>query len=130
MTSSIFDMFDMSGTTIILDDERRWVDITWVELPFSLCSYARTPKEFIRLVVKSELITWVSFDHDLAWYNNQGKDVTGYDCLKWLCRHLDRNPSKPIPKAYFHSKNPVGVDNMRNYWDNWLNTQPEWRVRL
>ncbi len=116
------------GTGIILDDERSWSSITWVDLRFTK-NIVRNPKEFIRKVTEAELVTWVSFDHDLGWHNNP-KEVTGYDCLKWLCRHLDRNPSKPIPKVYFHSKNPVGVDNMRNYWNDWLNTQPEERVRL
>jgi len=65
-------------------------------------------------------VAWVSFDHDLAWYNKDGRDITGYDCLKWMCRYLDRHPEVKIPQVFFHSKNPIGVANMKGYWYNWL----------
>jgi hypothetical protein len=114
---------------IILDDERYYEQITWVALPENYY-IVRNPVDFIFQVRLPFIIPWVSFDHDLGWFNKEGREVKGYQCIKWPCRHLDRNPSKPIPKVYFHSKNPIGVDDMRFYWNNWLKTQPEERVRL
>ncbi|RTL04113.1 hypothetical protein EKK58_11250 [Candidatus Dependentiae bacterium] len=113
---------------LILDDERTYSDITWVEYPktSNIC-VTRSPIDFIWYMrnipafTTEDFITWVSFDHDLAWYNKSGRDITGYDCLKWLCRYLDRHPDKTIPQVFFHSKNPIGVANMKGYWYNWVN---------
>lgn len=108
---------------LILDDERLCSDITWMKYPhMRATAVVRNPKDFIRYIITDlDIIDWVSFDHDLAWYNKNGRDITGYDCLKWLCRYLDRHPDKPIPQVFFHSKNPIGVANMKGYWYNWLN---------
>lgn len=106
---------------LILDDERFYDDITWVDYPdWQFVLHVCNPKAFIWHIAFYEDWDAISFDHDLAWTNSAGKDVTGYDCLKWLCRYLDRHPEVKIPEAFFHSKNPVGVTNMKGYWYNWL----------
>lgn len=110
---------------LILDDERVYSDITWVVLPDGwkvMPLIVRTPKDFIKHI-RLFSFSYISFDHDLAWYNKSGRDITGYDCLKWLCRYLDRHPDKTIPQVFFHSKNPIGVANMKGYWYNWLNNR-------
>lgn len=106
---------------LILDDERLYSDITWVAYPSEDFIIVRNPIAFIGHMKYLDEVAWVSFDHDLAWYNKSGRDITGYDCLKWLCRYLDRHPDKTIPQVFFHSKNPIGVANMKGYWYNWVN---------
>ena len=79
----------------------------------------------------------ISFDHDLAdehyikMLNQENNDFgysykekTGYDCLKWLIKHLDgqqinNNRIKKI-KFLFHTANPIGRENMENYYKNWM----------
>ncbi len=115
---------------LILDDERFIDTITWVSYPDTdgHCCLVRNPLEFISSVRSLVDIVYISFDHDLAWYNKAGRDITGYDCLKWMCRYLDRHPEVKIPQVFFHSKNPIGVANMKGYWYNWLHTQPTERI--
>ena len=68
------------------------------------------------------IITHVSFDHDIDSYNNDGTEVTGYDCVKWLCDYiLDNNLDISNLDIRFHTANPVGKENMASYWDNFKN---------
>ena len=58
------------------------------------------------------IITHISFDSD-------GNEVTGYDCVKWLCDYIQDN-SLDISNLTlnFHTANPVGKENMETYWKN------------
>ena len=64
-------------------------------------------------------ITHISFDHDIDSYDKSGNEVTGYDCLKWLCDYiLDNNIDINNLTILFHTANPVGKVNMNCYWNN------------
>ena len=61
----------------------------------------------------------VSFDHDISSYDDDGTEVTGYDCVKWLCDYiLDNDLDIANLTLKFHTANPVGRLNMMCYWSN------------
>ena len=65
------------------------------------------------------IITHLSFDHDIDSYGDDGTEVTGYDCVKWLCDYiLDNDIDVSNLKLLFHTANPVGRMNMMCYWAN------------
>lgn len=109
---------------IFIDDERDLEAAFWMVYPEGIewtilnnDDDKNCAKKFLELlpdVIKN--VDVMSFDHDLHSYigNNE---VTGYDLLKRmidLCLELDVQ----IPECYFHSKNPVGIKNMRQYYEN------------
>ena len=64
----------------------------------------------------------ISFDNDLANFDSDGTEVTGYDCVKWLCDYiLDNNMDVSNLKLLFHTANVVGKENMETYWLNFQN---------
>ena len=65
------------------------------------------------------IITHISFDHDIDSYDENGNEVTGYNCLKWLCDYiLDNDVDINNLKLLFHTANPIGKVNMMCYWSN------------
>ena len=58
-------------------------------------------------LVKTGLVTWISFDHDL------GTDLTGYDVAK-LIEELVYLGEIRCPQWQVHSANPVGVRNIKS----------------
>lgn len=62
---------------------------------------------------------WIDFDHDL------GVGPTGYDFAKFLIeKDLDSPGFIPVEFGYYvHSQNPVGVRNIRNILDSYLETR-------
>ena len=66
--------------------------------------------------------TLISFDHDINDYDKNGVEITGYDCLKWLCDYIQDNELDISNlKLNFHTANPVGKENMQTYWQNFKN---------
>lgn len=67
---------------------------------------------------------FISFDHDIASYDEYGFEVTGYDLAKWIVnRDLDMNGTF-IPENFewnVHSANPTGRDNIDKYLFNYMN---------
>ena len=64
----------------------------------------------------------ISFDNDLANFDSDGNEMTGYAVLKWLCNYiLDNNLDVSNLTLNFHTANPVGRVNMESYWNNFKN---------
>ena len=64
-------------------------------------------------------ITVISFDHDIDSYDENENELTGYDCLKYLCDYIqDTNMNIDNLELRFHTANPVGKENMICYWNN------------
>ena len=60
-----------------------------------------------------------SFDHDLADFDSDGNELSGYSCVKWLCGYIeDNNLDIANLELKFHTANPVGQVNMASYWNN------------
>jgi len=101
---------------LFLDDERIPSSASWMSYPSNVSwDIVRNSEDFME-AVKSKQYDIISFDHDIQdWVD--GKEVTGYDCLKQYC-YMGMSGSEP--EMYFHSQNPVGRNNMRLYWMNYL----------
>lgn len=87
-----------------LDDLRDAPDDTWV-----VC---RTPEDFAKVLHGIEVITVISFDHDLGYVDDFGDEVSGYTCARWLEKKLRSDATYPVPEMRVHSMNPVGVRNI------------------
>ena len=84
--------------TLLIDDMRN-IDVTRV---------ARTFDEGIEALKEGGWDT-LFLDHDLASYDSEGKEKTGYDVMCWL----EANPEH-LPKSIkIVSSNPVGRRNMQ-----------------
>ena len=83
----------------------------------------RNYTEFISALEKHFLdLEIISFDHDIDSYDEYGNELTGYDCVKYLCNYIQNNSlDSSRLRLNFHSANPVGKENMRTYWQNFKN---------
>lgn len=71
----------------------------------------RNPIEFKELISKKfEQILMISMDHDLGFWDDTGKEVTGYDLIRWL----ESEFGTVHFKIKVHSANPVGKTRMEN----------------
>jgi hypothetical protein len=117
---------------LFLDDERKPMDVVWINLPLVNWIIVRNYNEFIRIIIESGLPERVSFDHDLAMEHYPGgmgiyegdpriktikldydsyKEKTGYHCALFLVNYcIDHN--LPLPTYYIHTLNPVGRMNI------------------
>jgi hypothetical protein len=86
--------------------------------------------EFIRYIQVNDIPKVISFDHDLTnehydtlnktdfisldeYYTSSNREMTGYDCAKWLKEYCDLH-EYPLPKILCHSMNPIGKQNILN----------------
>ena len=102
---------------LYLDDIRHPIQSGYNNNNWIVC---RNDKTFKNMFTSFErIITDISFDHDIHSYDDNGNEVTGYDCIKWLCDYiLDNDVDISELKILFHTANPVGRLNMVCYWNN------------
>ena len=106
---------------LFLDDERVPQDVTWINYPESIdWTVVRSYDEFFHEFYR-ETFRVFSFDHDIQDFNHRGVELTGYIVLKamldtFLTTHhgLFTFPEQ----VFFHTKNPIGKENMEAYWNN------------
>ncbi len=102
---------------LYLDDIRNPHQSGYKDDEWIVCRNDKTFKDMFMSF--DSIITHISFDNDLANFDSDGNEVTGYDCLKWLCDYiLDSNIDVDNLKLLFHTANPVGKTNMMCYWNN------------
>lgn len=102
---------------LYLDDIRNPHQSGYNNSEWIVCRNDKTFKDMFMSF--DSIITHISFDNDLANFDSDGNEVTGYDCLKWLCDYiLDSNIDVDNLKLLFHTANPVGKTNMMCYWNN------------
>jgi hypothetical protein len=70
----------------------------------------KTPSEAIVLLQSSQ-VEEISLDHDLAIFDDQGRETTGYALLEWVEREVVLNEFVP-PKLACHSANPPARQRM------------------
>jgi hypothetical protein len=103
-------------------------------------SVVRNYDEFIKSVEKQGIPAIVSFDHDLGfehydlhgstdfltweeYYISGDREMTGYDCAKWLCDYCLENKVL-FPDYIVHSANTIGTANIKAYIANFLKHNP------
>jgi hypothetical protein len=104
---------------LFLDDERNPQDVTWIKYPLDMSwEIVRTYREFEDALLLSNYDI-VSFDHDIQDFTGQGEERTGYTCfLRMLDFVMDGGIL--LPEVLVHSQNPVGAENIRKHYTNYL----------
>jgi hypothetical protein len=120
-------------TLLFLDDYRNPYDKKMDWLVFSPIGrnvkiiWVTSYQEFVDNITFNGLPDGICFDHDLAdehydiynytdltleeYYHTNDREMTGYDCAKWLVEYcMDNN--KEIPPYNIQSANPVGKENI------------------
>ncbi len=88
-----------------------WIDdIRNPPAELSGCDVARSYQAALQLLEKN-IYSTIYLDHDLASFEADGREKTGYDIVLYLVqRKMD---GLPVPKNYhLLTANPVGYDNM------------------
>jgi hypothetical protein len=121
---------------LFLDDYRKPIDVTWLELPMVEWIIVKNYDQFVQTICSLGMPKRITFDHDLAdehypWtpenqeaYKNtkdpliipynKYKEKTGYECVKWLVNYcMERGHS--FPEYYVHTMNPIGKQNIISY---------------
>lgn len=107
---------------IFLDDERIPTDVTWIQYPEISWAIVRDDIEFTKTFKKFVELGKpfvVSFDHDLQLID--GDEITGYTILKSMIEYMMDNDVNVDIQCFFHTQNPIGKANMKQYWENYLN---------
>ena len=105
---------------IYLDDVRMPSQSGYKDSEWIVCKNDKTFKDMFTSF--ASIVTHISFDHDLSDFDSDGNEVTGYDCVKWLCDYIqDNNLDISNLRLNFHTANPVGKENMEVYWRNFQN---------
>ena len=110
---------------LYLDDIRHPHQSGYQDNEWIVCRNDKTFKDMFMSF--DSIITHISFDHDIDSYNDDGTEVTGYDCVKWLCDYIqDNNIDISKLTILTHTANVVGKENMKAYWDNFKNYYTEY----
>ena len=102
---------------LYLDDIRHPHQSGYQDSGWIACRNDKTFKDMFTSF--DSVITHISFDHAIDSYNDDGTEVTGYNCVKWLCDYIqDNNLDISNLTLNFHTANVVGKENMMCYWAN------------
>jgi hypothetical protein len=111
-----------------MDDVRKYTKLP--DVPNEEWTIVRSYSEFVEVINKFGLPTFVSFDHDLGTshygHGLNGDDIpydsytekTGYDAAKWLVEYC-MNKGVKHPPYMVHSMNPVGKLNIESYIESY-----------
>lgn len=79
---------------------------------------ARNYEEAIKLLTENRY-KYLSLDHDIASYDESGREMTGYDIALWLAERRTHRGFVPL-YITVHSSNPPGVKNIQGVIDRYL----------
>ena len=109
---------------LYLDDIRNPHQSGYKDDEWIVCRNDKTFKDMFMSF--DSVITHISFDNDIASYDDNGDEVTGYTLVKWLCDYvLDNNLDISNLTLKFHTANIVGEENMMCYWRNFKDCYEE-----
>ena len=113
------------GIKIYLDDKKkeegRDPSITYPKDSPDFWYRAYNYAEFCDLIKSKGVddIDFISFDHDLADFDEDGNEKTGMDCAKFLANYCMDHGWVDIPLYNVHSDNPVGAQNITSYLESY-----------
>ncbi|ASU00453.1 hypothetical protein [Aeromonas phage AS-zj] len=105
---------------IFIDDIRNPSDVGWVHYdPDIQWTIVRTYSDFKDEIRTNGIPKYISFDHDLADYDEDGIEYTGLSCAKYLV-DIAQYDNKELPEyIYYHTQNPIGKDNIKGYIESY-----------
>lgn len=95
---------------LYVDDERS-IPAGW--------DFARSYDDAITKLSSNEY-DHVSLDHDIASYNKDGREMTGYDIALWLAERKITESGYVPPVVTCHSANPAGRKNIESVIKRYL----------
>lgn len=84
------------------------------------CTVIRTYDDLVNHVMIHGIPEFISFDHDLADFDENGNERTGYDVAKFLIGYMMDNNIQVRFEYVVHSANPVGRNNIISYIENYF----------
>lgn len=84
------------------------------------CATIRTYDNLVDHVLIHGIPEFISFDHDLADFDENGKERTGYDVAKFLIEYMMDNNIQVRFEYVVHSANPVGSENIKSIIENYF----------
>lgn len=84
------------------------------------CTVIRTYDDFVNHIKQYGIPKFISFDHDLADFDENGTERTGYDAAKFLVEYMIEYNIQVRFEYYVHSANPVGKHNIESYLENYF----------
>jgi hypothetical protein len=104
----------MQPYRIYLDDERTPKFGPWY--------IVRSYDEFVRTIKLNGMPTEISFDHDIASYDENDKEKTGLDAARFVVDYCMDN-DLPCPDFNVHSANPIGAENIKSLLEHFKRYQ-------
>lgn len=98
------------------EDNNKWLVFSPIERPFQTI-WLKNYNEFVEWLMANGTPSAVCFDHDLNSFDDQNKELTGYDCAKFLVDYC-LNKKLSLPLYNIQSANPVGKANISCYLEN------------
>lgn len=106
---------------IFIDDERNPSDVSWLHYdPDIQWTIVRTYSEFKEEIRNNGIPKYISFDHDLADYDEDGREYTGLTCAKYLIDIVIHDGVELPEHFYYHTQNPIGKENIKGYIENYI----------
>lgn len=100
----------MNNDRVLVIDDERFQDYTIPKGDY----IARDAFDGMKQLAENGPWGMLMIDHDLATFDKDGKEVTGYDILCWLEQNEEFLPHKIV----ILSSNPVGRANMQRVIDS------------
>lgn len=78
--------------------------------------------QFVDYIRRKGIPEVISFDHDLCdfyYSEEETKEKTGHDAVKWFIDYLEEHQIKTLPDCLFHSQNPIGNLAMTQTWNDY-----------
>lgn len=108
------------GYKLFLDDVRT-VEMIYPKAGRSEFVIVRTYHDFIDMIKKKGLPTYISFDNDLGCDEKRKLLPEGYDAAKWLVYESNLDLSEL--EFYVHSSNPVAKVQIESLLNNYIKHQ-------
>ena len=102
---------------LYIDDIRNPHQSGYQDSEWIVCKNDKTFRDMF--ISFDNIITHISFDYSIDSYDENENEVTGFDCVKWLCDYIqDNGLDISNLRLNFHTANVVGKENMMCYWNN------------
>lgn len=102
---------------LFLDDTRVPRDVGYQDAEWTIVRDYAT----FKVIVDNFVPTEISFDHDLADFDKDGKEYTGMTCAKYLVERDSKwNMIHKDFQFKVHSMNPIGKKNIEEYLKSYI----------
>ncbi|QAY01155.1 hypothetical protein ZPAH1_orf00138 [Aeromonas phage ZPAH1] len=106
---------------IFIDDERTPSDVFWMNYDHDIqWVIVRNYAEFKEEIRNNGIPKYISFDHDLADFDEDGVEYNGLSCAKYLIDIAQYDNLELPEHIYYHTQNPIGRENIKGYIESFI----------